>query len=104
MKSLITAILAVILLSACANQNEDKVQTVDKDGSVEMSVSVKHINNIDVLKTESNIWYKNNLLKQIVKTDTIPSLGTTKETAENEDGDDTTVSVPKNYQLFITVK
>jgi formylmethanofuran dehydrogenase subunit D len=87
------------------NSNNDKVKVIDKDGSIEAQISVKHLSDTkDVLYIERKTWIHNQIIKDVTTTDTVPSLGQTREVGENSDGNDTTVTVKKNYQIFITVK
>lgn len=98
--------LAVLILSfmACKEQNDDKVKEVDKNGSVETKVHIAHLNDsLDVMKTENIFWVKNKDVKRVVRLDTIPSLGISDEQGENSSGEDSTIKVKKNYQIFITV-
>ncbi|TDO24364.1 hypothetical protein [Pedobacter duraquae] len=106
MSSKLTALCALLLVFAsCAEKNDDKVKTVDQNGSVEMKVGISHLNDsLDIMKTENIFWIKGMAVKKVIRLDTIPSLGSTKEVAENTKGDDTTVTIKKNYQIFITVK
>jgi hypothetical protein len=104
-KTILAPFVLCLLLSACEEKNDDKVKTVDKTGSVEMKVAVTHLNDTeDVMRTEKVFWVKGNAVKSIVNLDTVPALGSTREVAENSEGEDTTVSIKKNYQIFITVK
>jgi hypothetical protein len=104
-KNLISAIFISILFSACEEKNDDKVKAVDKNGSVEMKVDISHLNpEQDVMRTEKVFWVKGAAVRSIVNLDTVPALGSTREVAENSEGEDTTVSIKKNYQIFITVK
>jgi len=108
MKKFLFLIILGFALTSCEDQdktNNDKVKAIDKDGSIEAQLSVKHISDTkDVLYIERKTWVHNVMVKDVVTTDTIPSLGQTRETAENSEGTDTTVTVNKNYQIFITVK
>ncbi|HPI45559.1 MAG TPA: hypothetical protein PLH91_10035 [Tenuifilaceae bacterium] len=47
---------------------------------------------------------KGTLVKKIVYTDTIPALGRISQEAENNQGETRIVSVPKEYEVYITVK
>jgi len=108
MKRKLLSLFAVsaLLASCVSGQNEDIVKSPEKsEASVETKISITHLGDkFDIMKTESKIWNKKQLIKRIVKIDTLPGLGTTSEIAENEDGEDSAIVVPKNYQLFITVK
>ena len=102
----IVAVSALVLLfSACEKQNKDQVKDVDKSGSVEVKVHITHLNeDSDVMRTEKIFWVKGQQVKSVVDLDTVPALGNIREVAENSAGEDTTVSIKKNYQIFITVK
>jgi hypothetical protein len=93
----------IALFSACSSGSADKTKTIDHDGSIEAVLSVEHLPNVDVLHVERKVWVRN---QSTIYTsfDTIPALGTTVDTAENANGDDTVVTLKKNYQIFITVK
>ncbi|MBB6273543.1 hypothetical protein HDF26_004003 [Pedobacter cryoconitis] len=103
MKKLVPAIF-VLSLMACKEKNDDKVKEVDKNGSVETKVHIAHLNDsLDVMNTEHIFWVKNKDVKRVARLDTIPALGFTNEQGENSSGQDTTLKVRKNYQIFITV-
>ncbi|WP_367865074.1 hypothetical protein [Pedobacter sp. WC2423] len=103
MKKLVIAILALSFV-ACKQENDDKVKEVDKNGSVETKVHISHLNDsLDVMKTENIFWVKHKNVKEVTRLDTIPALGFSTEQGENSAGQDTTLKVKKNYQLFITV-
>jgi hypothetical protein len=104
-KNGIPVLLSCLLFAACSRQNDDQVKTVDKTGSVEIKVDISHLNDQqDVMKTEKVFWAKGKAVRAVVDLDTVPALGSTKEQAENSEGEDTTVTIKKNYQIFITVK
>jgi hypothetical protein len=95
----------LVVTTSCKEKNEDITSTVNKDGSVETSVEVKHVDDAhDLLVTRHRVWVKNNVYKTVEYTDTIPSLGQENTVAENENGDKKNVAVPKAYEIFITVK
>lgn len=108
MKPIVLAILggaALILLLSCSEKKEDITYSVDKHGSIETSVQVEHLDSLrDVLITRHTVWARNEPVKQVSYTDTIPALGTENRVAENEDGETKNVTVRKDYQVFITVK
>ncbi|MDB5249346.1 MAG: hypothetical protein JWQ40_3740 [Segetibacter sp.] len=100
----IIACLAIAFTS-CDQKKEDITDAVNKAGSVETSVHISHIDSSrDILTTEHKVWVKNSLYKTVQYNDTIPSLGIENRTAENDEGDTKNVSVPKDYEIFITVK
>ncbi|MGY0039675.1 hypothetical protein [Pedobacter sp. NJ-S-72] len=103
MKKLVLSIL-ILSLMACKEENDDKVKAVDKNGSVETKVHIAHLtDSLDVMKTENIFWVKNKDVKRVIRLDTIPALGISDEQGENSSGQDSTIKVKKNYQIFITV-
>jgi uncharacterized lipoprotein len=51
----------ILLLSACDDNNasEDQAKEVDKKGSIEVSLSTKHIDSLkDLLTTHYTVWRK----------------------------------------------
>lgn len=101
-KLFITA-MAVVMCS-CEPENEDIVKSTEKDGSIETVISINHQEKFDVLTTTHTIWIKNRAVKTTITNDTLPSLGLTTQVGENSEGEEKTLSVPKNYELYITVK
>ena len=103
LKIIVTVTFSMLVLMSC--EDDDKVQEISKNGSVETVMSVDHLNDsLDIVKTSHKIWIKNVLVKNIIHTDTIPTLGVTTEEGENSDGDTKKVSLKKDYEIFITVK
>jgi hypothetical protein len=97
-------IATIASLSAC-EKKEDITETVNKAGSVETAVAISHVDAAhDELVTTHKVWVKYDVFKTIEYRDTIPSLGTERTTAENEDGDTKNVEVKKDYEIYITVK
>lgn len=92
-----------ILLPSC-DGNQDKVKAIEKDGAVHTEIHISHQDKFDLVTTEHRVWIKNDIVQYFTHTDTLPSLGTTRETGEDSDGNEVSVDVPKNYTLFITVK
>lgn len=95
-----------LLLSCSGNdETEDLTTTVNKNGAVESAVTVVPLDSAhNVLVTTHKVWLRNAVFKTIEYRDTLPALGTETATAENEDGDTKTVSVKKDYEIYITVK
>jgi hypothetical protein len=87
---------------ACDNEEkEDVTQTVDKTGAIETVLSTEHIDDAnDVLITSYKVWAKGTLVREIVRRDTVPSLGDFSETDEQGKR----VQGKKDYELYITVK
>jgi hypothetical protein len=96
-------ILALIFLQSC-KENEDVVQAPNRQGSVEAQIEILRSGNTDVLKTTKKVWVKGNLFREFVSLDTIPSLGTTTEEGEDQEGNTKMITVPKDYEIYITVK
>ena len=96
---------ALLALFSCNNTKEDETDTVDRAGSIETSVSVEHTDSThDVILTTHKIWVNFKEYKTVLHRDTVPALGILTTRAENADGDTQTVKVPKDYQIFITMK
>jgi hypothetical protein len=98
-------VVVFMLLASCNDSKEDETDTVDRSGSVETSVSVEHTDSThDVILTTHRVWVNFKEYKTVVHRDTVPALGMLSTRAENTDGDTQTVKVPKDYQIFITMK
>jgi hypothetical protein len=104
MKKQILFFTALLALVSCGPMNDDIVQSPSKDGSIEMQVSIEKSGSLNILKIDYTVWSKNAKHHAGVAIDTLPDLGITSEEAENEDGEVKTVKVPKEYELYITVK
>lgn len=102
-KQKITLVLLVVSLMSCM-ENDDIVKSPNKDGSVETTINIKHEKDFDVLSTTHLVWVKNRNVKTIVKIDTLPSLCNTTQTGENDEGETKSITIPRNYELYITVK
>lgn len=101
---LLIACLSVTLL-ACNDKKEDITDSVNRAGSVETAVEVNHLDTKnDILVTTHKVWVKYDVYKTIEYRDTIPSLGEENTTAETDQGDRKNVTVPKDYEIYITVK
>ena len=102
---ILTIISAVAFVSCAEEKQEDLTNEVNKNGSVESSVTVDHLDSInDILITKHAVWVKGNKWKDIEHRDTVPALGIENTTAENSEGDTKSVVVKKDYEIFITVK
>ena len=108
MKPFVLTIIAFALLMcliSCKEKNEDISTSVNKNGAIETSVEVKHLDEQhDLLITTHRVWVKNELSKAFIYQDTVPSLGKTFAEAENSEGDTKNVLINKAYEIFITVK
>lgn len=98
--------VAIFLIAGCKETvKEDQVKEIDKDGSVALKVEINHLDSLqDVMVTEKTFWLKGQVVKTVVDMDTIPALGTTQEQTQNTAGQETSVTIKKNYKIFITVK
>lgn len=96
-------LIPLLSFVACKEVNDDVVAEPNKDGSIETKITTTHNGDYDVLTTEYVVWVKGKVEKNFVKRDTLKSLGSTTEEAEDSDGNVQTVSIPKDYEIFITV-
>jgi hypothetical protein len=95
--------MAVLALQGC--DNEDETRELNTEGAIASELSVVHLNDKqDILTTTHTIWVTGKMRKLIVHKDTIPSLGITKTTAENDEGNSKTIPVRKDYEFYVTVK
>ena len=86
---------------ACSEEQPDVVQSVAKDGSVEVVFRTKDLSSSDVgLEIEYVVWNKGSMVKKQVIFDTLPNLGTM--VAETED--EQTAIIPKQYDFFVTIQ
>ncbi len=96
-----------LALAAC-NRNgdsEDLTNDVNHSGSVESSIKITPLDsNRRLLTTHHTVWVKGGVYRTIIYTDTLPALGRESTVAENEDGDQQTVNVDKDYEIYITVQ
>jgi hypothetical protein len=94
----------LLALSACG-QKEDLTSTVDHSGSIETSIAVQHADSThDIVVTTHKVWANGEVYRTIVHRDTVPGLGLINTAGENNSGDTTTVTVRKDYQIFITLQ
>jgi PBP1b-binding outer membrane lipoprotein LpoB len=109
MKKYITTALILataFFITSCGNEEEkDLVKDVNKNGSIETSVSVNHLDSThDLLVTKHTVWTNGSTSKTIVNNDTIPALGSAVIEAADEKGEAKNVMAKKAYEIFITVK
>lgn len=102
---LASATIILLLIASCNEKQtpEDLVKSISKNGSVETVVNVEHTDSIAILVTSHKVWVKNQLAREFVTRDTIPSLGDTIITV-NKNGNDTQQTVQKDYEFYITVQ
>jgi hypothetical protein len=102
---LLLAVISVLLVACNGDSNEDITNTVNKNGAIETSVHIAHLDSTrDVLTTTHKIWVRNSEYKTVEYRDTLPALGLENTVAENEEGDTKQVDVKKDYEIYITVK
>jgi hypothetical protein len=94
----------ILLISACDN-NEDQAKTVDKGGSIEVSLTTKHLDSLtDLVTTHYIVWRRGTRVKEFDKRDTVPSLGNFIAEGENGNGDTQSLNIRKEYEFYVTVK
>jgi hypothetical protein len=105
-KILPICIAGILLISACNdNNNDDQAKTVDKNGSVEVTLSSRHLNSLkDELTTHYKVWHKGSIISEFNKKDTVAGLESFKTEGENDNGDTQDIKVKKDYEFFVTVK
>ncbi|HXB93181.1 MAG TPA: hypothetical protein VNU72_12870 [Puia sp.] len=102
---LVIGCISLTVLASCSDDKQDVTQEVNKSGSIETAVSVQHVDSAhDVVVTSHKVWVRDAVFKSILHYDTVPSLGIENTEAENADGDKKNIQVPKDYEIFITVK
>jgi hypothetical protein len=99
------AFVVILFLSACDGSNDDQAKQVDRNGSIEVSLSTAHIDSAkDLLTTHYKVWRKGVIVREFDKKDTVPSLDEFTTEGENDNGDTQNVTVKKDYEFFVTVK
>ncbi|MEC5157548.1 hypothetical protein [Chryseobacterium sp. MP_3.2] len=95
----------LLLVNSCTEEvsPEDAVQSLSKNGSVETVVSIENADSMDVLVTKHKVWVKNSLAKEITTRDTIPTLGDTIISV-NDNGTKISKTIKKDYEFYITVQ
>ncbi|WP_428330672.1 hypothetical protein [Mucilaginibacter sp.] len=96
--------ILVLLLAAC-DDNEDQAKEVNKNGSIEVSLSTAHIDSLqEQVTTHYTVWRKGVKVREFNKKDTVPALGSLYTEGENDNGDTKDVKVKKEYEFYVTVK
>lgn len=96
-------IICSIWLVSCSD--DKPVTELKKDQSIEIVFDTKSLSDTAVLlTTKKNIYLKGILIKSIMNTDTLPFPGMKTETIEDDNGNEKSVTMPKEYEFFITVK
>jgi hypothetical protein len=95
--------IAIIAVSACSDK-EPAVVNLKKDKAIEVTFQTQKLGDTAVLLlTYQNVYLKGNLVKTMVKRDTLPSPGDSIQNVEVDDNEKT-VRLPKEYEFFVTVK
>lgn len=98
-------LLLLALGVVSCGQEHDTTDTVDHNGSIETSISVEHADSThDVVLTTHKVWVKGTLFSTIAHRDTVPGLGALNTDASTTNGDTQPVTVPRDYEIFITMK
>jgi hypothetical protein len=99
-------LLFLTALSLVSCVEETPTTRVDKKGSVVVSYDVVHSSdNVDILRTNVDVYNNTVLVKSYHLSDTIPTLAPVKSIAENEEtGETKEVMVPRDYQFYVTIK
>lgn len=101
----LVAIAACVIAFSSCEQKDDLTSTVDHSGSIETSITVEHADSKhDVVLTTHKVWSNGKVYATIVHRDTVPGLGLIRTEGEDSSGNTRTVEVPKDYQVFITMK
>lgn len=104
MKRILIIASLIPILWSCNEQNEDVVSKPSRDGAIEVKIEATRTENFTIYKTRSDVFIKNKLVKTIIKSDTLPLLGFTKEEGENSEGEVKELLVPKEFEIYLTVK
>lgn len=96
---MLSLIAGLFLVVSCGN--DDKVKDIEKDGAIAITFSSAHLDkDHDVITSKYEVWKSNQMINTFFRYDTVPALG--KMDTEDEDGN--VVSVPKEYEFYITLK
>ena len=103
MRKLIFSAFMIMGFTSCSDK-EPAVSALNKEHSIEVTLETRQLNNSSVLLvTRQNVYVKGNMVKSILRTDTIPALGDSLQTVESGDIK-TQTAIPKEYEFFVTVK
>lgn len=105
MKKILVFVVVSVLTLCITSCDNKEVKDFSKEGAIETVLEVNHLDvKRDIITTTHNVWINNQLAKKIVSKDTIPALGMTAQTAENNEGETKNVTLAKEYEIYITVK
>ena len=101
--SILLIFVLTTFISGCSN--DDEVKQISKEGAIETSMSVDHLDEKhDILTTTHSVWVKNVLVKKMVYKDTIPTLGNISQGVPGNADSTKIVSPKKDYEVYITVQ
>ena len=104
MKKIFQLVVLGVAFSACSS-NEAPVTQLNKDHSIETTLETKNIkDSIVVLVSTQHVYLNGNQIKTIIHSDTIPFPGNKTETIEDDNGNEKSIVMPKEYEFFVTVK
>jgi hypothetical protein len=97
-------LLMMVLTIASCSDKETAVTNLKKEKTIEVTFQTQRLGDTTVLLlTYQHVYLKGNLVKTMVKRDTLPSPGDSIQNLE-VDGNEKTVRMPKEYEFFVTVK
>lgn len=114
MKKLFYLIIVAIIITSCGgkethishyhNAPSENLTPLSKKNSVEIAYSTKELNDKYVLLiTTQRIWKDSSLVKEIIRTDTLPGLGKTKQKVADSLGVEKELEVNRQYEFFVTI-
>ncbi len=102
MKNKFLLLIAVFMFSC---EDADNTAINDKQGSVEIQLSSKHLDSLhDEITIYRQYYSKSICVSKDTTRDTVISLGKTKEVGEDSLGNKKEFTVRKDYEFFITIK
>ena len=105
MRTLLPVVLAAGLLLTACGEEEPETRHVSHYGSVEVTFHTEHLNDTqDVIVTQKNIYDMKGQKRTLTETDTVPGLGTTLITGENDEGETQSAPHRRDYDFFVTIK
>lgn len=101
------AILIIVLLIVVLTSSDDKdpvVKNLDKTHSIAVTYETKSLSDSSILLiTHQNVYVKGKLIKAISRMDTLPALGDSLQTVDDNETE-RMVRIPKEYEFFVTIK
>lgn len=103
MKKSIQAAFVLTALALVSCQDEKIKEKVDTNGAIEITLKTQPLGDSTIYSYYQTIYYKKEVLKKHIFTDTLPSLGDTIQEFEDE-SKVWKQSVQKQYKFFVTVE